>query len=209
MTSTTPKGKKLPQDHLDAAEQALTTVTENPTPKAGDDPKAHLHAPAAKEESHTWFRSIFPYNSLEEFENAWHLGNYVLDRKTGMKSFEEMSIYVRVGVLRDDVNWLRSSDNEQLGMHLLYYGSEQEQALHWKRTQDMLRDQSVKMGKQYDAPESKSHIQPFIESFQLQKTLIELKVSNFVVKKSRLLNSYRRSLIRPSTRPSTNSSHAS
>lgn len=100
MTSTTPKGKKLPQDHLDAAEQALTTVTENPTPKTGDDPKAHLHAPAAKEESHTWFRSIFPYNSLEEFENAWHMGNYVLDRKTGMKSFEEMSIYVRVGVLQ-------------------------------------------------------------------------------------------------------------
>jgi phosphatidylserine decarboxylase len=61
-------------------------------------------------------------------------------------------------------------------MHLLYYGSEQEKALHWKRTQAMLRDQSVKMGKQYDAPESKQHIQPFIDSFHLQSGLSELKV---------------------------------
>jgi len=97
---------------------------------------------------------------MEEFENAWHMGNYVLDRKTGQKSFEEMSIYVR------------------LGMHLLYYGSEQQKALHWKRTQDMLREQSMKMGKQYDAPESKDHIQPFIESFDLQSTLSELKKSD-------------------------------
>ena len=43
------------------------------------------------------------------------MGNYVIDRQTGQKSFESMSIYVRVG------------------MHLLYYGTEQEKALHWKR----------------------------------------------------------------------------
>ncbi|CAK3855847.1 related to phosphatidylserine decarboxylase proenzyme 2 precursor [Lecanosticta acicola] len=155
MTSTTPTGKKLPSEHLDAAQRALSTVTENAAPRAGDDPTAHLHAPAAKEEAHTWMRSIFPYNTLQEFETAWHLGNYVLDRQTGERSFEEMSIY--------------------LGMHLLYYGSEQEKALHWKRTLDVLRDQSLKMGKQYDAPESKQHIQPFIESFHLENTLPELK----------------------------------
>ena len=96
MSSTTPGGKQLPPEHLDAAEQALATVTDGARPQTGEDPTANLHAPAAKERSHTWFRSIFPYNSLEEFENAWHLGNYVLDRKTGQKSFEEMSIYVRV-----------------------------------------------------------------------------------------------------------------
>lgn len=64
-------------------------------------------------------------------------------------------------------------------MHLLYYGSHQEDMLHWKRAQDMLRDQSIKMGKQYDAPESKEHIQPFIESFHLQNSLSELKVCKF------------------------------
>lgn len=67
-------------------------------------------------------------------------------------------------------------DDEKLGMHLLYYGTEQEKALHWKRTQTVLRDQSAKMGKLYDAPESTAHIQPFIESFGLRESLSELKV---------------------------------
>jgi phosphatidylserine decarboxylase len=63
-------------------------------------------------------------------------------------------------------------------MHLLYYGSQQEKALHWERTRAMLREQSVKMGRQYDAPESVTHIQPFIESFDLQGSLAELKESD-------------------------------
>lgn len=62
-------------------------------------------------------------------------------------------------------------------MHLLYYGTEQEKALHWKRTQAMLKEQSVKMGKVYDSPESVEHIGPFIESFGLESSLSDLKVS--------------------------------
>lgn len=96
MTSTTPAGKKLDTEHLDKAEQALVDVTDRAGTKHEADPKEHLHAPSDHETSHKWLRSLFPYNSLQEFENAWHLGNYVLDRETGKKSFEEMSIYVRV-----------------------------------------------------------------------------------------------------------------
>lgn len=59
-------------------------------------------------------------------------------------------------------------------MHLLYYGSAQEKALHWKQTVELLKNQSEKMGQEYDTPESKSHIQPFIESFELQDTLFEM-----------------------------------
>lgn len=84
------------------------------------------------------------------------MGNFVKDRQTGKKEFEAMSIYVRVG------------------MHLLYYGSEQEKALHWKRTLELLRDQSEKMGKEYDSPGSVAHIQPFIQSFDLQSSLVEM-----------------------------------
>lgn len=84
------------------------------------------------------------------------MGNYVIDRQTGEKSFEAMSIYVR------------------LGMHLLYYGSEQERALQWQRTLELLKEQSVKMGREYDTPESKAHIEPFIQSFHLQDTLVEM-----------------------------------
>lgn len=96
MSSTTPGGKSLRPEHLDAAEDALTKVTDNALPKSGNDPQTNLHAPSTSTQSQGWMRTIFPYNTLEEFENAWHLGNYVLDRETGKKSFEEMSIYVRV-----------------------------------------------------------------------------------------------------------------
>jgi phosphatidylserine decarboxylase len=86
----------FPTEHLDAAEQALDHITEKAGSNHKDDPKAHIHAPSNHDESHGWMRSIFPYSSLQELENAWHMGNYVLDRDTGTKSFEEMSIYVRV-----------------------------------------------------------------------------------------------------------------
>jgi phosphatidylserine decarboxylase len=59
-------------------------------------------------------------------------------------------------------------------MHLLYYGSEQEKMLHWQRTLKLLKDESEKMGKEYDSPESKQHIIPFIQSFQLESTLDEM-----------------------------------
>jgi len=37
-----------------------------------------------------------------------------------------------------------------------------------------LEDQSVKMGKEYDSPDSKQHIMPFIESFDLMSTMDEM-----------------------------------
>ena len=146
--------KVLRTDHLDATETILKDVTDKSSQHGN--PKDHIHTPGNNESAHSWFRSVFPYDSLKELESQWHLGNYVIDRKTGQKSFEPMSIYVR------------------LGMHLLYYGSEQEKALQCKRAQDLLRDQSVKMGKQYDSAESKDHIQPFIESFELKGSLSDL-----------------------------------
>lgn len=60
-------------------------------------------------------------------------------------------------------------------MHVLYYGTEQEKALHWKKTVGLLEAQSKKMGKQYDDPASVAHIGPFIESFQLQASMSEMK----------------------------------
>ena len=59
-------------------------------------------------------------------------------------------------------------------MHLLYYGSQQEKALHWQRTLEVLKAQSEKMGREYDTAESKAHIEPFIQSFELQDTLVEM-----------------------------------
>ena len=96
MASTTPGGIELSTEHLDKTEQALSEVTSKAGAQPEINPKESLHAPANQQSSHTWLRSLLPYKSLEDLENAWHMGNYVIDRKTGKKSFEEMSIYVRV-----------------------------------------------------------------------------------------------------------------
>lgn len=148
------------QSTTDTRFESTAAALESITHAATDhnvDPQKTLHSPAHHEHSHKWLQKVFPQNSLEAWEAKVHMGNYVIDRATGTKSFEPMSIYVRVG------------------MHALYYGSEQEKALHWKRTQELLERQSRKMGAEYDKPESRAHIPAFIESFQLQSGLAELK----------------------------------
>ena len=97
MSSTTPvAGKSLTTEHREAAEKLLDQITTDAGSKHQEDPKDHVHAPANHARAHAWFRSVFPKGSLEHLENGWHMGNYVIDRQTGEKSFEEMSIYVRV-----------------------------------------------------------------------------------------------------------------
>lgn len=182
--------KKLEDQHLDAAENVFNDLSEQ-SESHSKDPKEHIHVPADHDKARSWFRAVFPYNSLEEFEAQWHLGNYVIDRQTGQKSWEPMSIYVR------------------LGMHLLYYGSEQENLLQSRRAQEMLKAQSIKMGKQYDSPESKNHIQPFIESFHLQGTLDELVCAfGFTCSSRTRLTASRSNQIPKSTAPSTSFSPA-
>lgn len=119
-------------------------------------PTSHIHGSSITKESHAWLSKHLPKTTIDAVENKFHLGNYVIDRATGEKTFEAMSIYVRVG------------------MHLLYYGSEQEKALHWKKTLALLQNESEKMGREYDSPESKQHIVPFITSFNLAPTLYEM-----------------------------------
>ncbi|KAM0710962.1 hypothetical protein Q7P35_001701 [Cladosporium inversicolor] len=103
-----------------------------------------------------YVRNFVFRESLEDFEDSWHLGNYVIDRHTGEKTFENMSIYVR------------------LGMHFIYYGPAHETVLHWKQARDILAYQTRQMGIAYDSRESKAQIQPFIKFFKLQDSLSEL-----------------------------------
>lgn len=62
--------------------------------------------------------------------------------------------------------------------HFLYYGSKQAELLHVKRVQELLEQQSVKMGRSYDSPESKDHIKPFLDSFELWDTMHEMVKPN-------------------------------
>jgi phosphatidylserine decarboxylase len=141
---------------LDAKIKILEHTVDHAANHPDTDPKTSLHRPANHSVTHSFFSLHLPHELIEAAETKWHMGNYVIDRITGEKHWEDMSIYVRIG------------------MHLLYYGDEQEKALHWKKTLDMLEQQSIKMGKAYDDPKSKEHIKPFIESFKLEDTLVEL-----------------------------------
>ena len=140
-----------------ASAKALSALTSSAASNKTSDPKSHLHQPADDAASHSWLAKIFPAKAIEGLEAKYHMGNYVVDRDTGQKSFEPMSIYVRIG------------------MHLLYYGSEQAKLLQIKKVKELLKDESKKMGAEYDQAESKDHIKPFIDSFNLWDTLSELR----------------------------------
>jgi phosphatidylserine decarboxylase len=127
------------------------------------------------------YKELIKANPLENFEDSWHLGNYVLDHQSGKKSFEPMSIYVR------------------LGMHFLYYGAGQEAMLQWKSVQDMLKYRSEQMGAAYDAPLSKVHIKEFIKTFELQDSLKDLLQPD--PEKYATFNEFFAREIKPSTRP--------
>lgn len=145
------------EEHFGAVVEILEHTTNDAVQNHGVDPKETLHRPASHTVSHQFFDRFLPREHVESLEAKWRMGNYVIDRQSGAKHFEDMSIYVR------------------LGMHLLYYGAEQEKALHWKRTLELLQKQSEKMGREYDAPSSRNHIQPFIDSFHLRDGLAELE----------------------------------
>ena len=144
----------------EASAAALKALTDATTSNHGMDPKQTLHTPANTNQGHSWLQSHFSISGmiskLDTLENSYHMGNYVIDRKTGEKSFEAMSIYVR------------------MGMHLLYYGTQQEKLLHSQRVIGLLKSQSEKMGNEYDKPESVAHIAPFIESFQLGPSMQDM-----------------------------------
>lgn len=149
--------KKKDDATFEASQSTLASITSAAAGNHAADPKTTLHRPADHSSSSSWLWRYFPSDYLDSLEAEWHMGNYVLDRQTNAKTFEAMSIYVRVG------------------MHLLYYGTEQEKALHWSRTVALLEAETRKMGAAYDSAASAAQIRPFIDSFSLHDTLPTLK----------------------------------
>ncbi|QRV91647.1 phosphatidylserine decarboxylase family protein [Ceratobasidium sp. AG-Ba] len=92
-------------------------------------------APASQASKHEWFRAFYSENELDSLFASEHMGNYVINRATGEKFFEDMPIYVRIG------------------MHLLFnqsYISTQQTLLGEKRIDNLLQEQSVRQGQIYD-----------------------------------------------------------
>ena len=83
------------QSGFEASATALESLT-NAAAVHPEVPQMHLHRPADQESAHSWISKVFPASVVDNYENKFHMGNYVIDRKTGEKSFEAMSIYVRV-----------------------------------------------------------------------------------------------------------------
>lgn len=151
----------MSEQDVERTAAALNDVTDQATDNLGADPKDNIHKPADHPASHSWLTKHLPsWQYIENMEASYHLGNWVRNRSTNEKTWESMSIYVR------------------LGMHLLYYGTYQERALSTTRAISLLKEQSVKMGQQYDDPASKSHIQPFIDSFGLQDSMKDMVKSD-------------------------------
>ncbi|KAI5450377.1 hypothetical protein NCC49_003159 [Naganishia albida] len=100
--------------------------------------------------SRGWIAKLWPSEETMDKLFAYeHMGNYVIDRKTGKKLFETMPLYVRVG------------------MHLLF--CEGKELISYNRVEDLLRAQSLRQGRLYDkeGPEVLPHIQSFIQTYDL------------------------------------------
>ena len=75
--------------HVAASADALDSLT-TAAQNHPDPPLDHIHGGAANEKSHAWIKKCIPDAVLDEYENRYHLGNYVINRDTGEKTFEEM-----------------------------------------------------------------------------------------------------------------------
>lgn len=125
--------------HLDAQSASVPVTT------SGD----AIHT-AQPHQARSWLSKLWPSEEHLEQLFAWgHLGNYVIDRRTGQRQLESMPLYVRVG------------------MHLLFCNGRKFDS--YVSVEDLLTQQSVKQGQMYDATGDQvlPHIQSFIQTYNL------------------------------------------
>ncbi|KAJ7577445.1 phosphatidylserine decarboxylase-domain-containing protein [Mycena floridula] len=105
---------------------------------------------------HPWLKRLIP--GIEKLAASHHFGNFVVtrgivlqdgSRATGERIFESMPIYARIG------------------MHLLFYGREQQKLVENDYIEGVLRAQSIKQGKIYDAAVSVASIPAFVTTYSI------------------------------------------
>jgi phosphatidylserine decarboxylase len=83
---------------------------------------------------------------IEKLAAKYHWGNFVAIRGTNDRIFESMPIYAR-SVKPAFSSTLHSSDRyHRIGMHLLFYGKEEREAVHLKSIERLLQEESSKVG---------------------------------------------------------------
>ncbi|KAL4074236.1 phosphatidylserine decarboxylase-domain-containing protein [Scleroderma citrinum] len=170
----------LPQTDKDLIAKGLQQLVEHSLPSKGHgDVTQCIHGSA--QSPAVWLGKLIP--ELEELASKYHIGNFVAIRGTNQRFFENMPIYVR------------------LGMHLLFYGPDQVKLLEGsKLIQDFLKDISIRQGEIYDSPESVKNIPSFIQTYNIQlDELLEPDIDNY-----RTFNQFFYRRLKPGVRPVQN-----
>ncbi|CDZ96646.1 Phosphatidylserine decarboxylase [Phaffia rhodozyma] len=109
-----------------------------------------------------WLAKFFDQDDMNKLFASEHMGNFVIVRSTGERIFEEMPIYVRIG------------------MHLLFVTGHP--LMSQAKIEKLLLAQSVKQGQTFDAmgPQVLPHIQSFVDQFGLPLSdLLEPDLSKY------------------------------
>ncbi|KAI1641273.1 phosphatidylserine decarboxylase-domain-containing protein [Biscogniauxia mediterranea] len=115
----------------------------------------------ASQAQRKWYSKVITKISYGGYKLGANSANILVqDRLTGQINEEKMSVYVR------------------LGIRLLYKGLKSKD-MENKRIRKLLKGLSIKQGKKYDDPASKSQIEPFIQFHQLDMSEVLLPVEEF------------------------------
>ncbi|GAA5914585.1 uncharacterized protein JCM6883_004428 [Sporobolomyces salmoneus] len=164
----------------------LDSLTHDPSTGDNSAQEGDIHTPTDHAVHHAWLRRIVP--GIETLAAKYHLGNWVVDKKTGERKWESMPIYVRVG------------------MQMLYHGKEQEKLLSGTRLEAFLKAQSEKQGKAFDSPnQAFEHIQAFVKTYNINCE--ELEKPNLADYPT--FNSFFYRKLRPNARPPSSPSDPS
>ncbi|KAI0006646.1 phosphatidylserine decarboxylase-domain-containing protein [Xylariaceae sp. FL0662B] len=115
----------------------------------------------ASQAQRKWYSKVITKISYGGYKLGANSANILVqDRITGQINEEKMSVYVR------------------LGIRLLYKGLKSKD-MEKKRIRKLLKGLSIKQGKKFEDPASKSQIEPFIEFHQLDMSEVLLPVEEF------------------------------
>ncbi|KAJ8125461.1 hypothetical protein O1611_g8178 [Lasiodiplodia mahajangana] len=132
----------------------------------------------ASQAQRKWYSKVMTKISYGGYKLGANSANILVqDRLTGQINEEKMSVYVR------------------LGIRLLYKGLKSKD-MENKRIRKLLKGLSIKQGKKYDDPASKSQIEPFIAFHQLDMSEVLLPVEEF-----RNFNEFFYRALKPGARP--------
>ncbi|KAI0891378.1 phosphatidylserine decarboxylase-domain-containing protein [Annulohypoxylon nitens] len=132
----------------------------------------------ASQAQRKWYSKVMTKISYGGYKLGANSANILVqDRLTGQINEEKMSVYVR------------------LGIRLLYKGLKSKD-MENKRIRKLLKSLSIKQGKKYDDPASKSQILPFIEFHQLDMSEVLQPVEEF-----KNFNEFFYRALKPNARP--------